>query len=236
LAILPALLLLLQHFSHAGVVKGATASAELTDGGVKITIANVSQHNITGFVVEIACKQPNGQTASASHRTEYGVPAETHKALHPGETTELIIPMTQIVSVEGAEVIVAIYSDQTAEVKDEDESFFTDIIDRRQGVANGLEMIAGAVKMALSATDSGLTSAPPNVHAQQILQILLKKARAGSINAGDKMLLQSELQGEIDAMKTAPAGREREFVQGEANRLQKRATLAQKHANVRRLP
>ena len=127
LAMLPALLLRLDHFSHAGVVKGATASAELTDGTAKVTVANVSQHDITGFVVRVSCKQPNGQTTSASHSTEYGVPAFTHKALNPGETTAVMIPMTQIVSVEDAEVIVAIYSDQTAEVKDE--LSFNDIID-----------------------------------------------------------------------------------------------------------
>jgi hypothetical protein len=234
LAVFPALLLLLDHFSHAGVVKGATASAELTDGTVKVTVANVSQHDITGFVVRVSCKQPNGQTTSASHSTEYGAPAFTHKALNPGETTEVMIPMTQIVSVEDAEVIVAIYSDQTAEVKDE--LSFNDIIDRRQGLADALQMTADAVKAAVRDTDSGLTSAPPNVFAQQILQRLLDKGGAGRIDAGDKMFLQSLLQEEIDTLKTAPAGREREFVQGEANRLQKRATLAQKHADVRRLP
>jgi hypothetical protein len=233
-AALAALLLLLDHFSHGGVVKGATVTnAEFTNGSVKITVTNVSQLDITGFVIGVTCKHPNGETSWGSKTEDSG----PHLPLfHPGETKELETSCPTIPESVGvdAEVVVAIYSDHTAEVKDE--RSYNDLIDHRQGVADGLEMIAGAVKEALLATDSGLTSAPPNVHAQQILQILLKKARAGSINAGDKMFLQSLLQGEIDTMKTAPAGREREFVQGEANRLQKQATQAQKYADVRRLP
>jgi hypothetical protein len=49
------------------------------------------------------------------------------------------------------------------------------------------------------------------------------------------LFLQAELQDEIDTLKTAPAGQEGKFVQDEANRLEREATLAQKHADVRRL-
>src|SRR5215472_4926784 len=87
LAILPALLLLLQHFSHAGVVKGATVTnAEFTNGSVKITVANDSQLDITGFVVGVTCKHPNGKTTWGSNTEDYGL---HHPFFHPGETKEL---------------------------------------------------------------------------------------------------------------------------------------------------
>jgi hypothetical protein len=245
LAILPALLLLLGHVSHAGVVKGATASAEvdLANGNVTVTVANVSQQDITAFVVNVTCIGPDGGNNTASHSKEYGLPALTYKlALHPGETTEVqmhcghTIPETRLVGVD-AEVTVAIYGDQTAEVQDE--LSFQWIIDERAGLADAIQICASAVKKAVS--NSPPTDLPAHEHARLILERLLKKSQAESLKGDQKFFnrsfqLQLELQGEIDSVRTAPAGREREFIQQEANRLQRRATLAQKYADVRRLP
>lgn len=244
LAVLPALLLLLDHFSHAGVVTGAKASAEvdLANGNVTVTVANVSQQDITAFVVHVTCNGPDGGNDTASHSKEYGLPALTYKlALHPGETTEVqmncgnTIPETRLVGVD-AGVTVAIYGDQTAEV--EDELSFQSILDQRAGLADAMQMCASAVKKAVS--NSPPTDLSPHVHARLILERLLKKSQAESLKGDQESFnrsfqLQLELQGEIDTVRTAPAGREREFIQQEANRLQKLATLARKNSNIRKL-
>jgi hypothetical protein len=202
------------------VTGASVTSLQFVDQTATVTISNTSQRDITGYSLGITAHLVNGSTSYSERTEDYGPAAFTHKALHPGETSEQTITFGPEVGSVNAEVVVAIYDDQTAEVKNE--RAFQDTITMRQSIAQALQLSATVFRDAAA-------DANPSARAQHDFAELIKNADASHAN-------KHYLESHEALAKNAPAGEERQFFQAHADRLQQQADLFARHAQIRSLP
>ena len=213
------------HEGPTNTVEGARVeSVTLADGKAAITVINQSSQNITGFSLGLTAQLQDGGTEYGERTEDYGPRSVTGKALRPGESaTELRDYPPTVRSVE-ARVIVAIYEDGTAEVSRGHEKTFDDTVATRRRIAVALQRSSDALKNAVDDDH-------PSVRAQRDLERALRNT-SDSQDSADRVALKAAL----DLVRNAPPHAEREFIQGQAARLDHEATANLKHAQARRLP
>ena len=186
-----------------------------------ITVTNTSKHDVTGYSLAITQQLANGREIYSERTEDFGPSAFTHKALRSGETSEqtIVFDQPRVRSVR-ADVIVAIYDDQTAEVKND--RTFKDTLATRRKIANALQQ--SAVVFENAAAD-----AAPRDRAAHDFEALVQNATSNQASV--------EFLNENAAVAaSAPAGEEREFLQNYASQLKQKADAFTRHATIRRLP
>ena len=240
-------------------------SLENNAGGQEATatirILNTSQHAITALVVRYREHYSDGKTNSGQHFEDYGprdnppggIASANGQTIHkiaPGESSEHVehfglatlcescspeIPQ----SVE-AEVIVAIYDDQTAEV--EDDAAFENIIQIRRGDAE-------AAREAAKVFHDAAADQSPRDRAKRDFDALISNSEAKPANISDptctgtgcdprKSAYEGKLKSNADLAASAPADtkEERTFFQSYARKLKQDADLFTRYCDIRRLP
>jgi hypothetical protein len=187
-----------------------------------ITLTNTSKHDVTGYSIGITQQLANGQEIYSERTEDFGPSAFTHKALRSGETSEQTIVFDQPGGVKSvrADVIVAIYDDQTAEVTND--RTFKDTLATRRKIANALQQ--SAVVFENAAAD-----AAPRDRAAHDFEALAQNATSNQANV-------EFLKANAAVAASAPAGEEREFLQNYASQLKQKADAFTRHATIRRLP
>lgn len=192
---------------------------EVVDKTATITIQNVSQTDVTGYTILIDTVFADGHKVTSGRTLDYG--PLMGQALHPGESTQEVVPAYHAIASVNARAVVAFYADQTAEATDE--RLLTETMDQRKNIAETLQLEADALQ-------SAMTEAEPKKAAQQKMQKLLDDRRAERNHA-----TQSFLEGTLSAVNQTPEGAEqRGILQEHADLLQRHAVAFAAYANVRR--
>ena len=190
---------------------------QFANGIATITVANTSHCDITGYSLGISARLRDGSQLYSERTEDFGPIAVTHKALHPGETSEQVIPYDnpEVQSV-GAEVIVVIYDDQTAEVKNE--RTFQDTIRTRRGIATAIRESVTVFKAASADTS-------PRERAKRDFDQLMR-------NHGSNKANLEFLRSSASVAASAPSGHEREYLREHASILLQKAEAFERYGEI----
>ncbi|SRR6266849_10598008 len=217
---------------------GATATVktlDLANSNATIEIVNTSDKDITAFSVFVDAVRASGPNEHSEEMLDYD-PYLTSKGevLHPGATTEVSstwVTATNPILTVNAKVVAVVYSDQTAEVLDQEA--FQRIVQHRMSAAHAVRKSADIIKVALA----DLTDNHPSIKAVGAATEVLKQAESSHSLDMDTMYLQG-IRDEVQRapLKSAERGiSERDYLSEQLVKLQEKAALYEKYARVRRV-
>jgi hypothetical protein len=126
--------------AYAVTPEGAVVQhVTIQDATATITVLNQSQHGITGFTLGIDTTMPDGKVDHSEYTTDYGPRGKT---LLPHQTEDVKYPAASV-DVK-AKVVVAIYSDGTAET--EKKATLDQILSVREEAVRDLKLTPNEIK------------------------------------------------------------------------------------------
>lgn len=238
------LLLILSIFavasdSMAPGVSGAVATVEAIDasaGAATIQTRNTSKKDISGYVIVATTMYSDGRTERREHGHDYGprITYEKFGLLRPGMNSQDVIDFApspdETLQTVDANVVVVIFSDQTAEVTDE-QAFDNHMRARRQAaseLAQSVDILKAALK---DASDEH-----PGRKAAELAKAAILSAKADRERKGTGFLLevQRRMEQARDLAATTNVG-ERKIVEQYLSEEASKATSFAEYCDVRRL-